>query len=115
MSITTLLHTKRSRKPAYSSEQVTWRERIGEDAYVGWAIIVSISFVIMLILVGYAGWLFFLVDTGAITAAQTANTPADHPIFSQKSLDDLIVSFETKAETTSSLEHGFTGPADPSQ
>jgi hypothetical protein len=114
MNIMTLLHIKRSHKPAYSSEQVTWRERLGEDAYVGWAIIVSISFTMLLVLAGYAGWLFFLVDSGAITATQTI-APSNRPVFSETSLDSLIASFDTKAETTSSLEHGFNGPADPSQ
>ena len=115
MKIMALLHPKRSHKPAYSSEYVSWRERLGEDAYIGWAIIVSISFITMLILAGYAGWLFYLVNSGAITVPQGKDVQQNRSAFSQKSLDDLIASFESKATTTSSLEHSSSGPADPSQ
>jgi len=115
MNVTNFLHIKKNSKPAYSSEHVSWRERLGEDAYVGWAVIVSISFFIMLILVGYAGWLFFLVGSGSITDPQAMAMPSDRSDFNQKSLDSLIATFNKKAETTSSIMRGWNGPANPSQ
>jgi len=114
MNIKSLLHPKKSHKSAFSSEHVSWRERVGEDAYVGWVIIFSISLAIALILMAYAAWLFYLIETGGIAPAQAIDVPGSHTAFDENSLDSLISSFSSKASTASALTHGFNGPPDPS-
>ena len=115
MNIKRYLHFKRSKEPAFSSEHVSWLERLGEDAYTGWAIISLLSFIVAITLVSMAAQLFLRVNSGDITAPEVAAVPASHATIDQKSLDGVIASFDAKASETSVLKKGYAGPPDPSQ
>ena len=108
-------HFKKSHKAAYSSEHVSWLEHLGEDAYVGWVIILCTSFVIAVVLISFAGWLFYLIESGGIVPSESVASSVSHAVLDQKTLDSLIAGFETKASTTSAIEKGYKGPPDPSQ
>jgi anti-sigma factor RsiW len=115
MNIKKYFHLKKSSKPVFSSEHISRWERLGEDAYVGWVLVMSVSFLTVLILIALAAQLFFLIRSGGITATQVVTSSASHASFDQKSLDGLITSFDVKASTTVALEQGYNGPPDPSQ
>jgi hypothetical protein len=115
MNIKNLLHTKKSHKPVFSSEHVSWRERLGEDAYVGWVIIFFISLFTAVALCAFAGWLFFVSESGSITASLVVDSSISRTGFDQKSLDAIIASFDAKAGAASVAGHAFIGPPDPSQ
>lgn len=108
-------HSKKPRKPVYSSEHVSLAERLGEDAYVGWAMVVSISLLIAVAFIAYAVRLFLLVDSGSIAAPQTALAPARHSVFDQSALESLIGQFGDRSAASAALDRGYVGPADPSQ
>jgi hypothetical protein len=114
MNIKKLFHLNKSHNPVFSSEHVSPWERLVGDAHVGWVVIVSVCFLTAVILIVFAAWLFFLIESGGITAPQVVSPSASYSGFDQKSLDSLIASFDAKATTTSTLEHGFNGPSDPS-
>jgi hypothetical protein len=115
MNIKKYFHLKKSRKPVFSSEHISMWERLGQDAYVGWVLVMSVSLLTVLILIALAAQLFFLVRSGGITATQVVASSASHVSFDQKSLDSLIISFDAKASTTVAIEQGYNGPPDPSQ
>ena len=106
---------KKLRKPVYSSEHVSWLERLGEDAHVGWAVIVSVSCFVAFVLISYTGWLFYLVNSGGIAPSETVVSPVQYKIFDQKGLKSIIDSFGEKAGATSALLKGYDVPADPSR
>jgi len=114
MNLKKLFKRKDSRKPAYSSEHLSWRERLGEDAYVGWVIIFLVNLSIALALISYAGWLFFLIESNGIASPQAAVTKGQNTGFDQNSLESVISSFSSKEITTSALLRGYDGPSDPS-
>jgi hypothetical protein len=62
----------------------------------------------------FAGWLFFVIKSGGVTATQAAVSSTSRTGFDQKSLDALIASFEAKAGAASAVKHAFNGPPDPS-
>jgi hypothetical protein len=99
----------------YSSEHVSWRERLGEDARIGWAVIITVSFVVTFILAAYAGKLFFLINSGGIKAPQSKTVPLASAGFDPVRLDALVAGFNSRASTTAQLDKGYSGPADPSQ
>jgi hypothetical protein len=115
MNIKKYFHLKKSSKPVFSSEHISPWERLGQDAYVGWVLIMSASFLIVLILIALAARLFLLIESGGITATQVVSPSASHASFDQKSLDSLIAVFDAKALTTVAIEQGYNGPPDPSQ
>ena len=90
-------------------------ERLGQDAYVGWVIVMSVSLLTVLILIALAARLFLLILSGDITATQVVASSASHASFDQKSLDSLIAVFNAKATMTATIEQGYNGPPDPSQ
>jgi hypothetical protein len=115
MNIKKFVHTNKYHKLVFSSEHVSWRERLGEDAYVGWVIIFFISLFTAVFLIAFAGWLFFVIESGSITASLVVDSSIGRTGFDQKSLDALIVSFDAKAGAASVAGHAFIGPPDPSQ
>jgi len=108
-------HLKKSHAPVFSSEHVSWRERLSEDAYVGWVLIISISVLTAAVLISLAAQLFFLINSGGVTAPQSVATTTKHTGFDPKNLDSIMSYFGAKASTTAALEHGYQGPPDPSQ
>ena len=115
MNIKKYFHLKKSSKPVFSSEHISPWERLVGDAHVGWVVIVSVCFLTAVILIVFAAWLFFLIESGGITATQVVSPSASHASFDQKSLDSLIAVFDAKALTTVAIEQGYNGPPDPSQ
>ena len=115
MNIRKYLHLKKSNKPVYSSEHVSWGERLGEDPYIGWIIITSVSFLTAIVLIAFAAQLFFLINSGGIKAIQSSVPVTEHAVLDPKSLDSLVASFTAKASITTALKQGFQGPPDPSQ
>ena|ERR1035437_5491903 len=115
MNIKKYFHLKKSHESVFSSEHISLWGRLGEDAYTGWVLIMSVSLLTVVLLVAFAAWLFFLIQSGGITARQVAASPISHNGFNQKSLDSLVAGFDAKSSMTSALGHGFNGPPDPSQ
>ena len=115
MNILKQLKTRRSRKPTMSSANVSWRERLLEDAYVGWAVILSVSALVALVLIFFSGRLFFLIYTGAITAPDDAVSAPSKTSFDPAALNRLITSFDGKASASAALGRGYDGPSDPSR
>ncbi len=114
MNIQNYLHHKRPHKIVFSSEHVSWYERLSEDAYVGWVVIMSISLVTALALIIYAVWLFFLIDSGKIVSPQSAMPASNHIDFDENSLESVISSFSAKNSATAVLLKSYDGPSDPS-
>lgn len=115
MNIKKYFYLKKSPKSIFSSEHISPWGRLGEDAYTGWVLIVSVSFLTVVLLIAFAAWLFFLIQSGGITAGKVIASSASHSGFDQKSLDSLVAGFDAKSSMTSSLGHSFNGPPDPSQ
>ena len=115
MNIKKYFHLKKFHKSVFSSEHISLWGRLSEDAYTGWVLIVSISLLTTVVLIAFAGWLFFLIESGGITATQAVTSSTSHNGFNQKSLDSLVAGFDAKASTTAALLHAFNGPPDPSQ
>jgi|GEM_PF-3075296 hypothetical protein len=115
MNIKKYLHWKKSSKPVYSSEHVSFFESLGEDAYVGWVVITSISITIAIVLIVFAGRLFFLVQSGRIVSPQQIVSSPSRNDFDQKGMDNLVASFSAKASSSVALLKGYDGPPDPSQ
>ena len=115
MNIKKYFRLKKSRKPVFSSEHVSWRERLSEDAYVGWVIIFFTSLFTAVVLSAFAGWLFFVIDSGGVTATLVVDSSITRTGFDKKSLDAVITSFDAKAKAASVAGHAFNGPPDPSQ
>jgi hypothetical protein len=115
MSMKKFIHTRKSHKPVFSSEHVSWHERLGEDAYVGWVIIFFISLFVAVVLCTLAGWLFFVIESGRITATAVVDSSISRTGFDQTSLNAIVASFDAKAKATSVAGHAFNGPPDPSQ
>jgi hypothetical protein len=51
MNIKKYFHLKKSSKPVFSSEHISPWERLGQDAYAGWVLIMSVSLLTVLILI----------------------------------------------------------------
>jgi hypothetical protein len=115
MNIKKYFHLKKSHESVFSSEHISLWGRLGEDAYTGWVLIVSVSFLTVAILVAFAAWLFFLIQSGGITAKQFITSSASHASFDQKSLDSIIAVFDAKASMMATIEQGYDGPPDPSR
>jgi len=114
MNIKNLLHFKKAPKPVYSSEHGSLRERLTEDVYIGWTIIMAVSFIVTVVLMAYAGWLFYLINSDGIASPQASAAVEVKAGFDQKGLESLIASFGAKVQTTSALLRGYDGPTDPS-
>ena len=63
MKIKKYLHSNRFHNPHTRRKHVSWYERLSEDAYVGWVVIVSTSFLTALVMIICAGWLFFIISS----------------------------------------------------
>lgn len=115
MKIKDILHLKKSHKPADSSEHVSWLERLGGDPYIGWAIILSISFITAAVLIFMAVRLFFVIGSGGIEPRNTVQLSTKRQTLDTNGLDGLMATFVERSSKTTTLEQGFSGPPDPSQ
>ena len=115
MNIKKYFHLKKSRNLVLSSEHISPWERLGQDAYVGWVLIMSVSLLTALVLIALAARLFFLIQSGGIIATQVAASSTSHTGFDQKRLDSIIAVFDAKASTAAAIKKGYDGPPDPSQ
>ena len=112
---TTHLFKKKSKKPVLSSANGSWGERLGEDAYTGWVVILSLSFIVAVVLAGFAVHLFFLINSGRVTAPVASDGSGTHAAFDPTVLDNVTASFDARSTALSSLAKGYVGPSDPSQ
>lgn len=114
MNIIKRFKTKKSRAPTLSSANVPWHERLFEDAYTGWVVVLSVSILTALCLIALSGRLLYLVDSDSIAPPQTAVVPA-RAAFDPAALDRLVSSYGAKASATAALTKGYDGPPDPSR
>ncbi|MDE2188805.1 MAG: hypothetical protein KGJ35_03720 [Patescibacteria group bacterium] len=98
-----------------SSATRSWRERILEDSYTDWAIILAVSVLVAILLIGYAVRLFVQISSGDITVSPAMTTVDSSNKFNQSVLDDTVNRFAARQTETSMLEQSFTAPSDPSR
>jgi hypothetical protein len=108
------LFKRKQKKPVLSSANSSLRERLGQDAYTGWVVILAVSFLTLLSFGFFAGQLFFLINSGGITAPD-ADVPAGHAAFDPMTLDQVVADFDARSAAFSALRDGYVGPPDPSQ
>lgn len=87
--------------------------RIGKDSHVDWAIIVCVSFVVMVALVFFSLSKYKHFDESLKSGISTIK-PQDSSLIDTQSLDNLLKVFGDRANIRASLLQGYHGPGDPS-
>ncbi|MFA6554561.1 MAG: hypothetical protein WCS89_03570 [Candidatus Paceibacterota bacterium] len=98
--------------PVVIGSRSVWR-RIGKDSHVDWAIIVGISFIIMLTLIFLSLSKYRYFDVSLKNRISTTK-PQDSSMVDTQTLDGVLKVFEEKANIRAGLLKGYNGPGDPS-
>ena len=109
-------HTKNTAqtKPKTNPGYVRYVNKIGNDPFVDWILILSVSLLIAFILIGVGAYIYVdtqsqLSGSGTVSPTSIANTH-----FDVQNLKKIITTFDARATERVSLGKGYVGPSDPS-
>ena len=90
-----------------------WHE-IGDDPLVDWALILTLSVVVAIVLVAVGADVY--VDGDAELSSMTPVTATNNPVasFDAQGLDRIIDAFDVRAGERVLLDKAYNGPSDPS-
>jgi hypothetical protein len=88
--------------------------KIGDDPFVDWALIFSLSVVIAIVLVAFGAYVYVdgAAQLSSMSPISATGSPASH--FDTKELARIISAFDGRANERVLLIRGYSGPSDPS-
>ncbi len=108
------LHKKNSPDTRSEPGYVSYVSMIGNDAFVDWSLILSLTCIMIIVLIGIGSYVYVDTETN-LNAAGTIIPVTDTTIhFDQKKLKQVISTFDARAGERVLLGKGYTGPSDPS-
>lgn len=78
-----------------------------------WRVVVGVAFVLVLLLIAFAGYLFVKISAGEIFIVDSETNESAQPI-NRVLLQDALAGFRDKAETFTEVQDGIEPIVDPS-
>ncbi len=86
---------------------------IGRDAYLDWALSVTLAFVLVLVLISISYFTFMRTSVLKVPANSGIST-AKKALFNQNDLDKVLKAFDDRSAESNQLKGGYSGVGDPS-